>query len=336
MEQNIKDALTERIIEESGRLYGVERKKIKELGGFENFIYEFEQGGKEYILRLVHSTHRTFNAVEAEMEFIEYLSKEGASVSTVVHSIGDRIIEKVTDDNGGFFSVSAFTKAPGSHVKQDDITSEFDYCFGKEVAKLHVLTKTYKAKHKRHHWYEEDFVDIGIRSINEKDQFMIDKTKQLMEKIKSYPTTNDDCGLIHTDLHFGNMFYSNGTFTFFDWDDAAYKHFISDIAIIIFYRFKHLLPNQEKMERSIKEFLDEFMRGYLEINKLDFIWFERLNDFFKLREHILYYVLYAAGEEYINGPWAQKFINDFRPRIENDIDFINLENIVDFDKWNSY
>lgn len=336
MEQNIRDALTDDIVIKAGELYNVPRKDIKALGGFENFVYEFKKDDAMFILRLVHSSHRTFNQVEAEMEFIDYLSKNGASVSTVVHSIHDHIIEKIEDALGGFFSASVFTKAPGGHVKREDISPDFYETFGKEVAKLHVLTKTYQPVHKRYHWHEEDFVEIGERSIPQEDRYMLDKCLALMEKIKGYEISNEDYGLIHTDLHFGNMFYDNGVFTFFDWDDSAYKHFISDIAIIIFYQFYRMLPEPDKMEERIKHFLHDFMKGYLQVNKLDFVWFERLNDFFWLRIYILYFVIYGAGEAFVNSDWGKNYIKLFKPRIKQDIPFVNITKILDFETWNSF
>ena len=68
---------------------------------------------------------------------------------------------------------------------------------------------------------------------------IMDNIKDISDyiSIKGYDQTIDSYGLIHTDLHFGNMYYDGQTLTIFDWDDACYKHFISDIAIILFYTF---------------------------------------------------------------------------------------------------
>lgn len=335
MEKTIRDSLNERIITEAGNCFGIQRKNIKTIGGFENFVFEYTKDNRDYILRLVHSSHRKMTFVEAELEFIDHLFKNGASVSNVVYSTKGNFIEKVMDDFGGYFTVCVFEKAPGTFVQKTDITSDFYRKFGIEVARLHTITKTFLPKTKRYHWHEEDWIDIGKRSLPEDDMFMIDLAVKHVNKIKSYETTFDSYGLIHTDLHFGNLFYDNGNFTFFDWDDSAYKHFISDIAIIIFYHFGLGPDKDDVIEKKTKDFLKHFMKGYNTLNKLDYIWFERLNDFLKLREFILYMVLHAAGEEVINSPFGVRFISKYRNRIKNNIPFFNLDNVLDKEQWNS-
>ena len=73
MEVIIKKALTENVINEAIKLYGIDKSQFKSLGGFENFVYEYEKEKISYILRFVHSSHRDFTQVEAEIEFIDYL-----------------------------------------------------------------------------------------------------------------------------------------------------------------------------------------------------------------------------------------------------------------------
>lgn len=335
MEKTIRDALNERVITESGVFFGVERSEILTLGGFENFVFEYKQYKSSYILRLVHSSHRKLSDVQAELEFIDHLYKNGASVSNVVRSINGKFIEKVVDDFGGYFSVCVFEKAPGTFVKRTEISDTMYNNLGIEVAKLHTITKSYIPKTRRYSWDEEDWIDIGRRNLSKEDMSIIDIAIKHVEKIKKYNTTENDFGLIHTDLHFGNMYLDNGTFTFFDFDDSAYKHFISDIAIIIFYSFGLGTDSDNVIESKTKNFLTHFMRGYTTLNHLDYVWFERLNDFLKLRELVLYIVLHAAGEEVINSAWFINFKNKFRTRIMNDVPFFNLDNVLDKTLWNS-
>lgn len=334
MEKMIRNALNERVITDSGLLFGVEREKIKTLGGFENFVFEYEQNGDFFILRLVHSSHRIFEYVEAELEFIDHLSNNGARVSNVVKSINGNMIEKVKDNLDGYFSVCVFEKAPGNFVNWEKIDGEFNYNFGIEVAKLHKLSKGFLPQKRRYHWYEEDWIDIGVRNLLEEDKFMIGLAKEHVSKIKEFETDIDSYGLIHTDLHFGNMYYDKGKLTFFDWDDSAYKHFISDIAIIIFYQFGLNGDLDPTKEMKTKAFLNDFMRGYNTINKLEYKWFLRLNDFLKLREIILYMVLYGAGDDVLNSPFGKKYISTYKERITHNTPFFNLDNVLEKEKWN--
>lgn len=328
MEKIIADAMNDSIIQESAQKYGVPFENIKRLGGFENFIYEFVKEEKEYVIRYVHSHHRSFDLVFAELEFVDYLAKNGANVSTVVHTIDDELLFTIPAQDGYYFTVCVFTKAKGTYVKKEDINDAFIENFGQAVGKLHRLTKSYQPKHLRTHFYEEDYIDIGRRHLQSHHQFVIDRAVAITDIIKQHPRTMDSYGLIHTDLHFGNMYYDGSQLTFFDFDDASYKPFISDIAIILFYTFGISSLSDPEIEDKCIDFLIPFMKGYEKENTLDVKWFLKLNDYFMLRQVILFMVIHAAGEEVIQGPWGKRFIDKFEPRIKNNTPFFDVERVV--------
>lgn len=334
MEKYIQYSMNEQIIRIASLHYGVPFESIKRLGGFENFIYQYSLNGKEFVLRFVHSRHRSYEHVYAELEFIDYLAKSGANVSTVVPTINDLIVFKIESSDKDYFSVSVFTKAPGGPVKKEELREEFIYDFGKVVGKLHALTKDYKANHLRYHWYEEDYVEIAKRSLPKDKEFIIQKTTDHYDRIKQYDMNKDSYGLIHTDLHFGNMFYDGQTLTIFDWDDSSYKHFISDIAIIIFYSFGLSDMSDIEIEDKTIWFLKSFIKGYETENYLDRMWYEQLNDFFKLRELILVIVIYAAGDDKVESAFGRYFLKKYVDRIKNDTPFFNIQRVVD-EIWNS-
>ena len=119
------------------------------------------------------------------------------------------------------------------------------------------------------------------------------------------------------------MYFDGSVMTFFDWDDSSYKHFISDIAIIIFYQFGFLDKSDAEIEDLTYKFIVPFMKGYNEENHLEELWFEHLNDFLKLREIILFLVIYSAGDEVVDSPWGQRFLNKYTKRIKDSIPFFN-------------
>ena len=105
MEKHIFDAMNDDIIKVAAPKYGVSFEQIKRLGGFENFIYEFTDKGNDYVLRFVHSNHRTFEQVYAELEFIDYLDKNDCAVSTVMHSENDNLVEVIEIDKNNYFTI---------------------------------------------------------------------------------------------------------------------------------------------------------------------------------------------------------------------------------------
>jgi Ser/Thr protein kinase RdoA (MazF antagonist) len=331
MENIIKDSFNDDVLHQALTLYDVSPKDTKSLGGFENFVYEYVKDNKHYILRFTHSSHRTIMQVEAEIEWIEYLYLNQASVSRVVLSINGNHIEQVDSHNGSYFIVSAFEKAKGNFVRYDRIDSDFNYKFGKAVGKLHHLSKTYKPTHKRIEWFDDkSILDFALKYLPASDHVVLDKYKALVEKIKKLPMNTESYGLIHTDLHFGNIYYDGNDFTFFDFDDSAYSYYIADIAIIIFYQFGLREYTDQQKEELTLQFLKSFCKGYLEENDLEFAWFDHINDFLKLRELILYIVIYAAGNEVINSQWAQNYFKLHKERIFNDIPFFDYKKAVGY------
>ncbi len=328
MEQLIKDAMNDEIIKQAAQKFNVDFNQVSRVGGFENFIYEFTRNEQDIILRFVHCAHRIFTYVVAEIEFIDYLSKSGANVSTIVNNIDGEIAFQLPCENNHYFTVTAFTKAKGTFIREERNDTLFVEMFGEAVGKLHKLTKDFKPTNKRYHWYEEDYVSLGRKYLPEEYHFLIDITDEHIKNIKALNIDKDSYGLIHTDLHFGNMFYDQETLTFFDWDDASYKHFISDIAIIIYYQFAFTKLSDKEIEDKTIAFLIPFLKGYQKENKLDEIWFTRLNDFLRLRTLVLIMVVFAAGEDTINSHFGQTLINKFIPRIKNDIPFLNLKRVL--------
>ena len=116
MEKHIKESMKDSFIEQAANLYNVPFESIKYLGGFENFIYEFKKDKIDYILRFVHSDHHDYNLVLGEIEFVDYLDKNNASVSAVIHSNNDKVVEKIIINETDYFSVSVFVKGMGDRL----------------------------------------------------------------------------------------------------------------------------------------------------------------------------------------------------------------------------
>ncbi|AIO18650.1 serine/threonine protein kinase [Candidatus Izimaplasma bacterium HR1] len=330
MEIAIQNALTEGIIRESARLYDTPFDTIKKIGGFENFVYEYEKKGENYILRFVHSSHRSKEQVFAELEFIDFLDKNNARVSTVIHSENDNLLEVIKINQDDYFIISVFVKAPGEKIKLIDLTNEFYEMFGEEVGKLHKLTKKYKPIHKRIDWDEELLLEKSRKLLGKNDRILVEKYEKLVKKVQKLPKNIDNFGLIHTDLHFGNMHLYGGELMFFDWDDAAYKHFISDIAIVIFYRFMNSKLSGDALDKEIALMLAPFFKGYLKQNSIDISFLSNLNDFLMLRTIVLYVVIHMAGEELVDSPWGKQYIEKYRERIINETPYLTLEKVTEF------
>jgi Ser/Thr protein kinase RdoA (MazF antagonist) len=329
MEEHIRRAINNDIVSKAGKYFDVEFDKIKFHGGFENFVYVFKKNEIEYILRLVHSDHKVYEQVLGEIEFIDYLAHNGACVSTVIKSVNDNIVETIEINETAYFTVSAFVRGIGDRVRDNTKNPEFWKNLGEQTGLLHKLTKTFKPKHKRLVWEEDTLYKLAPQILSGDDKIIFEKLNERMNKICGFSKSINNYGLIHTDLHFGNMVIDDsGNLTFFDFDDSAYKHFISDIAIIIFYHLGFRDTSLEfKTERSLW-ILRNFFEGYNLQNNLSKEELLHLHDFFKLRELTLYTVIIAAGDEIVQSEWGQNFINIYRQKIIDDTPFVDVDYLI--------
>jgi Ser/Thr protein kinase RdoA (MazF antagonist) len=330
MENHIKNAINDSIIQKACTLYSITFEQINYHGGFENFVYMFRKKDVDYVLRFVHSDHHTYQDVLAEIEFIDYLSKEGAAVSKVVPSVNDQVVEKVMINDEDYFTVAVFVKGLGKPVKKEVDSPLFWSYFGEQVGTLHRLTKLFNPSHKRFVWYEDTLYNNAANYLVGEHRCVYDALLKKIDEIKAMPRHVDNYGLIHTDLHFGNMVIDeHEKLTFFDFDDSSYKPFIADIAIIIFYVFWCKdVSIEERTNRSIW-MMTHFLKGYQKENTLPKKEWTYLNTFLKLREITIYAVIVAEGEGTINSDWGKTFISTYQQRIIEDIPFLDLNRFLD-------
>lgn len=294
MEREVEVQFTDEVLYEAAKRFDLEISSLKKLGSFENYVYEGEKDGIGYILRLTHSSHRTTNMVIGELEWLNYLADNDVSVARAFTSVNGNLAEEINVGND-YFIVCLFEKAKGrllSRKNEDEFTKEVIMEWGRIIGRMHRLTKDYVPSNdniRRPHWYEDDLLDIDTYF----DELELkDKAIKIIEHIERLPKNKDSYGLMHTDMHSGNFFVYNSKITAFDFDDASYQYFVSDIAIAIFYSVWSVCHSysQDDKDDFAKRFLTSFMDGYKEENHLDEFWVNQIPYFMMLRDLTLYAV----------------------------------------------
>ncbi|MBN3490123.1 phosphotransferase [Acholeplasma equirhinis] len=324
MEKFVKELLTENILMRISSRYKVERKALTFIGGFENYIYGFEKDNKSYVVRVSHSSHRDLEDIKSELDFVFYLATNGAKVSMPVLTIDQNLVEKIDASDGSYFIISAFTKAEGKAPKIEDFSTDFFINYGKVIGQFHRLTQNYTPSpgiKKRFVWYEDQVLVEADKYLDTNDKIILDRLKEVMDEIKKIPKTHENFGLIHTDVHMGNFFIKDNQFTVFDFDDASYHYFISDIAIFLYYLT--WFTNEVDRLKYGNFFMINFMKGYKEefnLSKEDFI---HIDKFLKLREILLYINVYKTLDVE-KDEFAKRYIERYRDKIINRVRFIEL------------
>lgn len=321
MDKYIRDLFNDEILDKLIKFYNLELNDVYKVGGFENFIYGYNRDSKDYILRISHSGHRVIELVKSELDFIDYLAKNNANVSTPVKSIRGELVERVETSDGGYFTISCYTKAKGAPPKRDNVNDAVLYNYGKTIGLFHRLTKDYKPSAgilPRFNWDDDPFYTNARAYLKSEDDIIYQRLQEVMDKIRTIPQNRDNYGLIHTDIHFGNVFVDDNNLTVFDFDDCSYFYFISDIAIALFYFMYFAEVNRQEIA---DKFLNTFMKGYNTENKLAEEDYKAMNLFLKFREITLYIVVLRSCD-LATDKWGQKYHQFYRQRIIDDVAFL--------------
>ncbi|MFC3883319.1 phosphotransferase enzyme family protein, partial [Bacillus songklensis] len=295
MEQAVQQFFNQEILNQAAALFNVNINDAKLLGDFENYVYEVKRKNKPYVLRLTYSSHRGREQVEAELDWLQFLSRQGIGAAAPLLSIHGRLTECLPVKQG-YFTVSLFEKAPGCSVRVDDDTYFHDALFtrwGETIGKMHGVTRAYVPSpgvRKRMDWQDEELA-VALQ-IAKKEPFLLEKMEGLLQQIRTLPVNKDVYGLIHTDLHSGNFFADEQHLTVFDFDDCCYHWFVNDLAIPLFYAsFYRHIKDEEARQGFARRFFTAFLSGYLREYSLDLWWIEKIPLFLRLRDITFYSVL---------------------------------------------
>lgn len=326
MEQKIKNRFSINKLNEICILYGIDNEKIEELKGFENFVYEYSMNGEKFILRVAHSFRRSLQMIAAEVDWINFLAEGGATVSKAINSKKGNLVEKVSDGEDVCFLATAFVKASGGIVfGTNRWNPSFFKNYGREIGKLHSLSKSYPtpdSDNKRYEWDDKAMIDLESW-LPDSDSEVIEEYQQLKTYIETLSKNQKNYGLIHQDTHGGNFFVDDKEeIIFFDFDDCAYSWYANDIGILLFYA----LDAKTEIKNYQQKFIESFIAGYNQTNYIEPKWIEYIPSFIRLREITLYGVIHRDFDvKNIDHPWILNFMDGRKEKIINNIPYFDFD-----------
>jgi Ser/Thr protein kinase RdoA (MazF antagonist) len=259
-----------------------------------------------------------------ELDWINYLAERGIPAARAVPSLAGHLAEKIPAGDG-YFTASAFEKAPGGPPSRADWESGLIVTVGRLLGKMHVATKDYHPTDpatRRPAWdfdletNAEEYLPAGEERV--KAAWLA-----LLARIRQLPQNRDNFGLIHIDVHGGNFFVDQGRITLFDFGDCQYGWFAYDLAMALFYVLPHRCETPAQLEFA-RQAYSALISGYAHENQLDPACFETIPLFLKLREIDLYIAIHRSFDLNQLDPWCASFMQDRKARIENDLPFVDI------------
>ena len=330
MEKAIRELFNPILLESILNCYQISLPDANILDGFESFIYDVQIDGREYILRIGHSSRRSADLIQGEAEFLNYLRGGGLSVPLVLPSANDFLVEEIEAQDGSFFLATLFEKAPGHPPKGRDWCPALYQAMGRFMGRLHTLSKDFLLSLPRYQRFSivEDFAAMekaGRQYLPAQDQPVLQAYLDTVAAIQRLPQDPDSYGLCHIDFHGGNFFITDGgEITLFDFDDCQYAWFVYDIAMALFYAISHDCTSAADLQKA-KTFLSAFWSGYTAEHNLAPSWLEHIPLFLRLREIDLYMLIHRSMDLNKLDPWCASYMDGRREKIIKAVPYCALD-----------
>jgi Ser/Thr protein kinase RdoA (MazF antagonist) len=329
LEKEVEAAFHDQLLEQAAETFGLTPGRFKSLGGFENYVYEGEKNGVPVIVRFTHSSHRTEEQVAAEMDWIDYLLKQGIVIPGYSHTRqGSRTARLISGET--YFTATVFAKAGGSAVKVDNERIWNKAMFrewGRVTAQMHRETRHYHKQEgaRRPEWSDDELLVNAANYIKPGDSYVADQLEAVLLQLAALPKSTDDYGLIHTDIHYGNFFVEDGKLHVFDFDDCGYMWFVHDLAIPLYYAMSDKIPAvyEGNLNAYAADFFQSFWQGYNEEYKLSLEWLALIPLFLKFRDITLYLVINQKLEQPDED--TANWLAVIKDRIKRDIPIVELD-----------
>ena len=210
--------------------YPIRVEEIKFINHGENATFKIIDSKNEaYLLRIHRGGYHTPAAIQEELSWLARLGQESQlAIPCPLKSKSGLLLEEASIPEVGTRNCCLFKWLPGRFIEKG-LKAKQMYQLGQLIAELHQDPP--KTKH-RHYWNAEGLVGTNpkfgslntLQSVTPKQQKAITKARQtVFKKLKQfeqkYPKRQ---GLIHADLHLGNVLLVNNKIWAIDFDECGH------------------------------------------------------------------------------------------------------------------
>jgi Ser/Thr protein kinase RdoA (MazF antagonist) len=249
-----------------------EQIRFNKLSDTCTFLIETNKDGS-YLLRIHSGMNRA--EINSELVWLDALNEkiDVAIPKGILDRYGSTTV-KIDQENGYSGYASLMRWVEGVHVS-GGFTEGQIYSEGILLAKLHQASQDFKltSNFVRPVWGEQSFKQAMTRLSQHYDRFLTDAEFQLyqsaaeriLSRIINFRADGESYGLIHGDLHQGNIVFHNEEPRPIDFGRCGFGYFLYDIAHTILV----LYPAQREL----------VIKGYESIRKLEDDWLAALETF---------------------------------------------------------
>lgn len=191
--------------------------------------------------------------------------------------------------------------------------------WGEAMGRIHAASKAYMVNHAFPTWNENRIL-LQFESVQFNPN-LVEKWFKYMEELKKLPASSDSFGLIHGDLHHGNLLCREDAIYVIDFGDSEYHWYAYDVAIAIYHTAQTVIKRER--DNFIRHFYEYFMRGYFRGNP-DANFAQDINYFIQYRHlySFTYHTIYADKSQLTEQQLS--YLKDMELSLINDEPYLNL------------
>ena len=258
----------------------------------EGLVVELARAGPPAILKIIPSATEIAHVLRARLGWITHLHQNGLRVPELIASTGGGLVEAV-ELRGIIYTAYAYISMPITARNQIDWRdATMPPRLGNVMGRMHRLARSYRpgpGKPTIGHWHDADWLREPERVLHRSQSAIADSIYQLRDRISQFPRDQANYGLIHDDLHTGNVFCLDGDLVIIDFDCCHHSWYAGDISSAVLFRV-WIGPHKDAQEATA--FLQGLIQGYTAQNDLPLEWASMLPYFLKLREISLFQSFY--------------------------------------------
>jgi len=304
------------------RQFGIEAVSLHPLNHGENTTFRvLDKAGERHVIRIHRPGYQTFNTIDSELRFLEDLAyATNLNIPQPRRTPnGGHIVEVSAKGIEGSRLAAAFNwmdgRFLGKRVSEEDLAAT-----GGLTASLHNFVDGYTLPQgfDRRTWDGEFSLSnaaLRLSEFVEPDPF-----HEACAKVTSHLDgfgKQQEYGLIHADLHFGNVFFTPHGIAAIDFDDLGFAHYAYDYAVTLLTM---------RRRENFDALCAAYASGYERVRKLPSDWRERLEVFMAAR--VIFMVDWFFTRD--DNPRLRGYRQEFLPKWEEDLKrYVRTGSIVD-------
>lgn len=193
----------------------------------------------------------------AEVEWLLSLMEAGVPVAEPLATTDGRWVVELSEPAQ---VLVAFRRAPGVMVQPDDWTEARLESWGALLGRLQAHGRAFRPEGEpRRTLLERSNLHLAADALPD-DPAFLRAVRELQDAAVALLEHGQDSGLVHADLHSGNVLLHEERWTAIDFDDSGYGAYAFDLAMPLYYAIQ-AQPGRTPADAAAN-FLPPFLRGF--------------------------------------------------------------------------